>query len=65
MGTDLKVVSCKDAGMECSWSVCDVDEAEVIASAQQHAKRIHGKEVSAEQVKGMVKSAGCSCGAGA
>jgi predicted small metal-binding protein len=49
-------VSCKDAGMACDFHVCSSDESDVIAAAQEHAKRVHGKDVPADQIKQIVKS---------
>lgn len=54
-GKTLKQISCKDAGMACDFTVQDTDEAEVIAAAQDHARRKHGQNISAEQLRPMVK----------
>lgn len=61
MATKAKVVSCRDAGSDCHFLVSDVDEAEVIRAAQDHAKRKHGMDVTAEQVKGIMKEEECPC----
>ena len=61
MATKVKSLSCHDHDPNCHFSVSDVDEAEVIAVAQDHARRKHNMEVTADQVRGMIKEKECTC----
>ena len=61
MGSSVKTVACKDAGVDCALVIADKDEAEVIALAQDHAKRKHGVDVTPDQVKAIMKDAPCGC----
>ena len=61
MGSGMKTVSCREAGADCDLVISDKDEAEIIALAQDHAKRKHGMEVTAEQVRGLMKEEACCC----
>jgi len=49
-------ISCKDAGVACEFHVCSSDESDVIAAAQDHAKRVHGMDVPIEKIKPLIKS---------
>jgi predicted small metal-binding protein len=59
---EMYSINCKDAGVSCDFHVCDSSEDEVIASAQDHARRAHGKEVSAADVRKIVKTGAMACG---
>ncbi len=61
MATKVKYVSCHDYDPNCHFSVSDVEEAEVIAAAQEHGRRRHGKDVPADEVRKLIKEAECSC----
>ena len=61
MATKVKSVSCHDHDSSCHFSVSDADEAEVIAVAQDHARRIHGIEVTADEVRAIIKEKECTC----
>jgi predicted small metal-binding protein len=61
MATKVKIVSCHDHDPNCQFSVSDVDEAEVIAVAQDHARRKHSMEVTADQVRAIIKEKECTC----
>ena len=49
-------INCGDAGMSCDFHVCDTDQDEVLAAAQDHARRAHGMEVSTDEIRKLVKS---------
>lgn len=53
--------SCRDAGVECDYQVCDSDEDEVINSIQDHARRAHAKDLTSEQIRPLVKSGAPVC----
>jgi predicted small metal-binding protein len=61
MATKVKVISCHDHDPNCHFTVADVDEEELILAAQGHAKRKHGMDVTAEQIRPMIQEKECSC----
>ncbi|MEN6303353.1 MAG: DUF1059 domain-containing protein [Armatimonadia bacterium] len=61
MAKDMYSVSCKDAGLSCDFHVCDSNEDEVINAVQDHARRAHGKDLKAEDIRPMVKSGAMAC----
>lgn len=62
MDKEMYSFSCKDAGVDCGFHVCAGDEDEVIAAAQDHARRVHGKDMPAEDLRPLVKSGEMVCG---
>jgi predicted small metal-binding protein len=61
MATVVKYLSCHDHDPNCFFGVSDVDEEELIAAAQDHAKRKHGMEVTADVIRPMIKEKECTC----
>jgi predicted small metal-binding protein len=61
MASVKKVVACRDAGVDCNIVISDSDEEELVALAQSHAKRVHGRDVTPEQVRGIMKQVPCDC----
>ena len=61
-GKEMYSINCKDAGVTCDFHVCDSSEDEVISAAQDHARRVHGKEVSKVDVRKIVKTGALACG---
>lgn len=53
---EIHSIKCSDAGMACDFHVCDSNMDEVIAAGQDHARRAHGKDVSAQDIKKIVKT---------
>ena len=55
-----KSLSCKDAGVDCSWSATAETEEELIAKATEHVKESHkDMEITpelAEKVKSLMKN---------
>jgi predicted small metal-binding protein len=59
---EMYSIHCSDSGMQCDFHVCDSSEDEVLAATQDHARRAHGKEVSTEDLRSMVKTGAMACG---
>lgn len=59
---ELKSFKCKDAGHDCEFHVCAQDEDEVVNAAQDHARRAHGKNVSSEEIRPLIKTGAMACG---
>jgi predicted small metal-binding protein len=55
MAADQKTIVCRDSGANCDYEVRDTDENEVLASAQTHAKRKHGQDMSFDDLRPMVR----------
>ncbi|MEI6499980.1 MAG: DUF1059 domain-containing protein [Armatimonadota bacterium] len=49
-------LSCKDGGASCDFHVCDSNQDEVVLAAQDHARRVHGMDLAANDIRGLVKS---------
>jgi predicted small metal-binding protein len=47
---DLKSLRCP-----CGFEVRSRDEDEIVRMAQQHAKQIHGQEITAEQARALIE----------
>jgi predicted small metal-binding protein len=54
-------VNCSDGGAACDFHVCSSEESEVIKSAQEHAKRAHGMDVSDADIRKLMKSKTGAC----
>ena len=50
-----KQVSCREMGIDCAFQIRDGDEAELVAFVQQHAKNVHDMELSAEEVRDVMR----------
>ncbi len=61
MASVKKTVACRDAGVDCDLVISDTDETELVALAQSHAKRIHGRDVTPDQVRSIIKEVPCGC----
>lgn len=55
-GKKMYSISCIDAGTNCDFHVCDSNEDEVLAAAQDHARRAHGENLSIDDIRKLVKS---------
>jgi predicted small metal-binding protein len=47
-----KVINCS-----CGIAIRGTDDAEIVATAQQHAREVHDMELTAEQATGMLQPA--------
>ncbi len=52
-----KYVSCQEAGMDCDFSVQSSDENEIVDMVRKHAKGKHHMDMSAKDVRGLMKDA--------
>jgi predicted small metal-binding protein len=59
---EMYSIKCSDSGMACDFHVCDSSEDEVVAATQDHARRAHGKDVSTQDLRSMVKTGAMACG---
>ncbi|MFC4358708.1 DUF1059 domain-containing protein [Halobium salinum] len=48
-------ISCRDAGMDCDFSVESSDEREVMDVVRKHAKDHHDMDVSDDDMRGMMQ----------
>lgn len=55
MAAEQKTIVCRESGANCDYAVRDSDENEVLASAQTHAKRKHGQDLTYEDLRPLVR----------
>jgi predicted small metal-binding protein len=53
MSKDLKEVACDPA---CGFMIRSHDEKEIVDATMRHAQKVHGKKISATDVRGMMKT---------
>ena len=53
---------CRDTGTDCDWEARDSDEAELVASAREHARRRHATELTPERVRTLVRGVASGVG---
>jgi predicted small metal-binding protein len=54
----MKVLHCRDAGFECNQVIRAENENEILRQAAEHAKKVHGVEVTpemAQEVKSLIR----------
>ena len=51
-----KQISCRELGIDCVFQIRDSDEAELIELVQRHAENTHGMDMSADDVRGAMRS---------
>ncbi|WP_255195078.1 DUF1059 domain-containing protein [Halorarius litoreus] len=49
-------LTCREAGYDCDFMIRSESEDQLIEMVQQHAKETHDKEMSREDVQGLVKT---------
>lgn len=52
----MKSFKCRDAGMDCDWSIQDNDENRIVDQALEHGKQNHGIRDKFDEVKERVRS---------
>jgi predicted small metal-binding protein len=53
----VKHVKCRDAGYDCDFEIYDENEDELVQLVREHASNTHDKEVSSDDVRGMMHEA--------
>ncbi len=54
----MKVLKCRDVGFDCDLEIRAASEEEVLRQAAEHAKNVHGTEVTpevADKVKSLIQ----------
>ena len=54
----MKVLKCRDVGFDCDLEIRAASEEEVLRQAAEHAKKVHGTEVTpevADKVKSLIQ----------
>ncbi|QHT66534.1 DUF1059 domain-containing protein [Rhodocytophaga rosea] len=54
----MKVLNCRDAGFDCNIVIMAENENEVMRQAAEHAREVHGMEVTpemAQEIKSLIR----------
>ncbi len=51
-----KMISCRDVGVDCDWSVCAQSEAEVFQKAAEHARKDHNMSEIPKELRDKMRS---------
>ncbi len=52
-----KVLSCRDAGMECDWHACGETDEQLLQQGMQHARQDHGVTEFSDEMIAKARSA--------